>query len=114
MVDQAIKLAKAVGYYSGTVEFVVDKAKNFFFRDEYSTSSWAPRYGVNNRNRFSWASIKAVWRKIRNSEMIKFTECNWMEFCGDSSKTFYVNWQWPGYVEPKQNIGMTLVCWGSG
>ena len=32
MVDQAIKLAKAVGYYSaGTVEFVVDKNKNFYF-----------------------------------------------------------------------------------
>ena len=32
MVDQAIKLAKAVGYYSaGTVEFVVDKDKNFYF-----------------------------------------------------------------------------------
>ena len=32
MVDQAIKLAQAVGYYSaGTVEFVVDKNKNFYF-----------------------------------------------------------------------------------
>ena len=32
MVDQSIKLAKAVGYYSaGTVEFVVDKNKNFYF-----------------------------------------------------------------------------------
>ena len=32
MVEQAIKLAKAVGYYSaGTVEFVVDKNKNFYF-----------------------------------------------------------------------------------
>ena len=32
MVDQAIKLSKAVGYYSaGTVEFVVDKNKNFYF-----------------------------------------------------------------------------------
>ena len=32
MVNQAIQLAKAVGYYSaGTVEFVVDKDKNFYF-----------------------------------------------------------------------------------
>ena len=32
MVDHAIKLSKAVGYYSaGTVEFVVDKNKNFYF-----------------------------------------------------------------------------------
>ena len=32
MVTQAIQLAKAVGYYSaGTVEFVVDKDKNFYF-----------------------------------------------------------------------------------
>ncbi len=32
MVSQAIQLAKAVGYYSaGTVEFVVDKDKNFYF-----------------------------------------------------------------------------------
>ena len=32
MASQAIKLAKSVGYYSaGTVEFVVDKNKNFFF-----------------------------------------------------------------------------------
>ncbi len=32
MVDQAIKLSSAVGYYSaGTVEFVVDKDKNFYF-----------------------------------------------------------------------------------
>jgi propionyl-CoA carboxylase alpha chain len=32
MVDQAIKLGMAVGYYSaGTVEFVVDKDKNFYF-----------------------------------------------------------------------------------
>ena len=32
MVEQSIKLAKAVGYYSaGTVEFVVDKNKNFYF-----------------------------------------------------------------------------------
>ena len=32
MVDQSINLAKAVGYYSaGTVEFVVDKNKNFYF-----------------------------------------------------------------------------------
>ena len=32
MVGQAIQLAKAVGYYSvGTVEFVVDKDKNFYF-----------------------------------------------------------------------------------
>jgi len=32
MVNQAIKLAKAVGYHSaGTVEFVVDKNKNFYF-----------------------------------------------------------------------------------
>ena len=32
MVEQAIQLAKAVGYYSaGTVEFVVDKEKNFYF-----------------------------------------------------------------------------------
>ena len=32
MVDQSLKLAKAVGYYSaGTVEFVVDKDKNFYF-----------------------------------------------------------------------------------
>ncbi len=32
MVNQAIKLAKAVSYYSaGTVEFVVDKDKNFYF-----------------------------------------------------------------------------------
>ncbi len=32
MVDQAIKLGTAVGYYSaGTVEFVVDKDKNFYF-----------------------------------------------------------------------------------
>ena len=32
MVNQAIKLSKAVGYYSaGTVEFVVDKDKNFYF-----------------------------------------------------------------------------------
>ncbi len=32
MVNQSIQLAKAVGYYSaGTVEFVVDKDKNFYF-----------------------------------------------------------------------------------
>ncbi len=32
MVEQSIKLGKAVGYYSaGTVEFVVDKNKNFYF-----------------------------------------------------------------------------------
>ena len=32
MVNEAIQLAKAVGYYSaGTVEFVVDKDKNFYF-----------------------------------------------------------------------------------
>ena len=32
MVDQAIRLGKAVGYYSaGTVEFVVDQDKNFYF-----------------------------------------------------------------------------------
>ena len=32
MVNQAIKLGMAVGYYSaGTVEFVVDKDKNFYF-----------------------------------------------------------------------------------
>ena len=32
MVSHALKLAKAVGYYSaGTVEFVVDKNKNFYF-----------------------------------------------------------------------------------
>ncbi len=32
MVNQAIQLAKAVGYYSaGTVEFVVDRDKNFYF-----------------------------------------------------------------------------------
>ncbi len=32
MVSQAIQLAKAVGYYSaGTVEFVVDRDKNFYF-----------------------------------------------------------------------------------
>ncbi len=32
MVDQSLKLAKAVGYYSaGTVEFVVDRDKNFYF-----------------------------------------------------------------------------------
>jgi len=32
MVDQSLKLAKEVGYYSaGTVEFVVDKDKNFYF-----------------------------------------------------------------------------------
>ena len=38
MVDQSIKLAKAVGYYSaGTVEFVVDKNKNF--RNEYKIAS---------------------------------------------------------------------------
>ncbi len=32
MVEQSIKLARAVGYYSaGTIEFVVDKKKNFYF-----------------------------------------------------------------------------------
>ena len=32
MVDQAIRLGKAVGYYSaGTVEFVVDQIRTFIF-----------------------------------------------------------------------------------
>ena len=37
MVGHAIKLAKAVSYYSAeTVEFVVDKNKNFYFlENEY-------------------------------------------------------------------------------
>ena len=40
MVDQAIKLAKAVGYYSaGTVEFVVDKNKNFYFLEMNTRAS---------------------------------------------------------------------------
>ena len=96
MVNQAIQLAKAVGYYSaGTVEFVVDKDKNFYFL-EMNT-----RLQVEHPVTELITGVDLVEQMIRiasgeklflSQDQIKFEgsalECR--IYAEDSSKTFFL------------------------
>ncbi len=108
MVNQAIQLAKAVGYYSaGTVEFVVDKDKNFYFL-EMNT-----RLQVEHPVTELITGIDLVEQMIRiaSGEQLAFTQDD-IKFQGyalecriyaeDSSKNFLPSiGRLTRYIEPK-------------
>ena len=108
MVTQAIQLAKAVGYYSaGTVEFVVDKDKNFYFL-EMNT-----RLQVEHPVTELITGIDLVEQmiKIASGEKLSLTQSD-VKFAGtaiecriyaeDSSKNFLPSiGRLTRYIEPK-------------
>ena len=83
MVDQAIKLAKAVGYYSaGTVEFVVDKNKTGKTYCTFHKKLWAPQKSENSLDIFFTSFPGAIFKvQMSSPSHIRKTRVKKNELC---------------------------------